>query len=231
MCRGRSSTRIACASCSTWRRRCSFPHALLFRSAASAPSRVLATSVRRVSCPSLLSGADSVCLALAGCVLLRGRLPRDAASRRALQHKTVDAQQVRRLVKQQFFLHAHETDETKIAKLKKNAMSALTNYVMHISVGYACPAPVRRLPWRRAAASVRSLRQRRGARAALCCVTASCLLRMKCAPAATDSARSPDGRYALWDRPAAVGWRFWRGDRRLNSKAGIKQPDAADSDR
>lgn len=51
------------------------------------------------------------------------------------QHKTVDTQQVRRLVKQQFFLHANETDETKIAKLKKNAMSALTNYVMHISVG------------------------------------------------------------------------------------------------
>jgi len=42
----------------------------------------------------------------------------------ASEHKTVDAQQVRRLVKQQFFLHAHETDETKIAKLKKNAMSA-----------------------------------------------------------------------------------------------------------
>lgn len=44
---------------------------------------------------------------------------------------------MRRLVKQQFFLHAHETDANKIANLKKNAMSALTNYVMHISVGYA----------------------------------------------------------------------------------------------
>jgi hypothetical protein len=57
-------------------------------------------------------------------------------SRAGVQHKTVDPQQVRRLVKQQFFLHAHETDANKIAVLKKNAMSALTNYVMHISVGY-----------------------------------------------------------------------------------------------
>ena len=73
---------------------------------------------------------------------LRG-LPPHAEFCHTLQHKTVDAQQVRRLVKQQFFLHAHETDENKIAKLKKNAMSALTNYVMHISVGYACPAPTR----------------------------------------------------------------------------------------
>jgi hypothetical protein len=53
-----------------------------------------------------------------------------------LQHKSIDPQQVRQLVKQQFFLHAHETDANKIANLKRNAMSALTNYVMHISVGY-----------------------------------------------------------------------------------------------
>ena len=55
----------------------------------------------------------------------------------ATEHKTIDPQQVRRLVKQQFQMHAHETDSGKIAMLKKNAMSALTNYVMHISAGKA----------------------------------------------------------------------------------------------
>lgn len=63
----------------------------------------------------------------------------DAELRRAalLQHKSVDAQQVRRLVRQQFMQNAHVTDPEKLSSLKGNAMSALTNYVMHISKRFA----------------------------------------------------------------------------------------------
>ena len=51
----------------------------------------------------------------------------------AVQNKRVDQQQVILMVRQQFMLNAHVTNPEKLSTLKGNAMSALTNYVMHIA--------------------------------------------------------------------------------------------------
>jgi len=49
------------------------------------------------------------------------------------EHKRMDQQQVILMVRQQFMLNAHVTNPEKLSTLKGNAMSALTNYVMHIA--------------------------------------------------------------------------------------------------
>ncbi|EKX54400.1 hypothetical protein GUITHDRAFT_46290, partial [Guillardia theta CCMP2712] len=48
-------------------------------------------------------------------------------------HRSVDARQVKVLVKNEFKKNAFVTDQSKLDNLKKNALQAVTNYVMHIS--------------------------------------------------------------------------------------------------
>jgi hypothetical protein len=50
-----------------------------------------------------------------------------------MQHKNVNYNQVRSVLKQQFMLNKYETDPKKLEELKSAALRALTNYVMHIS--------------------------------------------------------------------------------------------------
>jgi uncharacterized alpha/beta hydrolase family protein len=49
----------------------------------------------------------------------------------------VNVPEVKKLVKQQFFLNANVTDAQKLSELKNKALNALTNYVMYISQRYA----------------------------------------------------------------------------------------------
>lgn len=49
------------------------------------------------------------------------------------QHKNVNPNQVKAIVKQQFLMNAVVTDHKKLEDLKNAAMRALTNYVMHLS--------------------------------------------------------------------------------------------------
>jgi hypothetical protein len=64
----------------------------------------------------------------------------------AMQHKSVNVPEVRKLVKQQFQLNANVTDPAKLTDLKNKALTALTNYVMFISQRFVATAHINK--WR-----------------------------------------------------------------------------------